>query len=213
MPSAVRVLIVETPSPLPSPRNFAFSLLFFVPFLPFFFFFFFLLSLYDVSANGIRSKRHGFNSALVTRRDRYAIQFPVQNFAISASTCHTVIFRNRRAVETRTMNQLQAPSIFTGDMQHVLLHRSKQRKSRRLIMFRIFTKIRTRLSKKSKTLSKLVSYIIQKLHVNGEISETWSKPVTFSLLSLSTVCRCNRSCTCCCYSLLIHAKGFCVTGL
>lgn len=176
MPSAVRVLIVETPSPLPSPRNFAFSLLFFVPFLPFFFFFFFLLSLYDVSANGIRSKRHGFNSALVTRRDRYAIQFPVQNFAISASTCHTVIFRNRRAVETRTMNQLQAPSIFTGDMQHVLLHRSKQRKSRRLIMFRIFTKIRTRLSKKSKTLSKLVSYIIQKLHVNGEISETWLKP-------------------------------------
>lgn len=111
MPSAVRVFAVETPSPLPSPRNFAFFPLFFVPFLPFFF----LLSLYDVSANGIRSKRHGFNSALVTRRDRYAIQFPVQNFAISASTCHTVIFRNRRAVETRTMNQLQVPSIFTGD--------------------------------------------------------------------------------------------------
>lgn len=83
--------------------------------LYFFCLFFFLLSLYDVLANGIRSKRHGFNSALVTRRDRYAIQFPVQNFAISASTCHTVIFRNRRAVETRTMNQLQVPSIFTGD--------------------------------------------------------------------------------------------------
>lgn len=111
MPSAFRVLIVETPSLLPSPRNFAFFLLFFVPFLPFFL----LLSLYDVSANGIRSKRHGFNSALVTRQDRYAIQFPVQNFAISASTCHTVIFRNRRAVETRTTNQLQVLSIFTGD--------------------------------------------------------------------------------------------------
>ena len=80
-------------------------------------------------------------------------------------------------------------------------------------MFRIFTKIHMRLSKKSKTLSKLVSYVNQNLHVNREIWETWLKPVIFSLLSLSTVRRCNRSCTRCCYSLLIHAKGFCVTGL
>lgn len=104
-------------SPLKPP--FSEELCFFPPFLctfsAYFSFFFFFLSLYDVSANGIRSKRHGFNSALVTRRDRHAIQFPIQNFAISASTCHTVIFRNRRAIETRTTNQLQVLSIFTGD--------------------------------------------------------------------------------------------------